>query len=41
MTTNKSGAPLRVLCLGRAFNLTKAINTGVERESLITQDKWP
>ena len=41
MTTNTSGAPLRVLRLGRAFSLTKALIQGGERESFVTQDKYP
>lgn len=41
MTILNNGAPLRVLRLGRAFSLTKALSTGIERESFVSLEKYP
>lgn len=41
MTSKKPAAPLRVLRLGRAFDLTRAVSQGFDLESQITLQKWP
>lgn len=41
MFTPTSGAPLRILRLGRAFALTQAIDVQGERESFVSMNYWP
>ncbi len=41
MTSKTTSTPLRIVRLGRAFSLTRAVSQGQELENFITQDKWP